>query len=85
MKYRVFVEKKAIKQLENADAHTRRIIEEKISKLKNGFPAYLDIKKLKGYRNYYRLRVGGYRILFELQPNYTIVVYAILPRRRAYK
>lgn len=29
MKYRVFIEKKAIKQLENADAHTRRIIEEK--------------------------------------------------------
>ncbi|GEM_PF-2357687 len=28
MKYRVFIEKKAIKQLENADARTRRIIED---------------------------------------------------------
>jgi mRNA-degrading endonuclease RelE of RelBE toxin-antitoxin system len=34
MKYRVFIEKKALKQLEDIDTSTRKIIKEKIAKLK---------------------------------------------------
>ncbi|MCJ7609717.1 type II toxin-antitoxin system RelE/ParE family toxin [Candidatus Bathyarchaeota archaeon] len=37
-----------------------------------------------GYKNHYRLRVGKYRVLFELQPEKTTVIYTILPRKRAY-
>jgi len=45
----------------------------------------LDIKKLLGYRNHYRLRVGDFRILFELEKPRTIRVYGVLHRRKAYK
>ena len=45
----------------------------------------LDVKKLRGYKDQYRLRIGEFRVLFELQPEHTIVVYAILPRKKAYQ
>lgn len=85
MKYRVFLEKKADKQLENLNDDTHDNIKNRIIKLKEGFIPELDIKKLKGFKNHYRLRVGGYRILFELQKGPSIIVYAILPRKKAYK
>jgi mRNA interferase RelE/StbE len=50
-----------------------------------GFTPRLDIKKLKGYRNHYRLRVGEYRVLFELEKPDKIIIYAILPRKQAYQ
>ncbi|MGC8998728.1 MAG: type II toxin-antitoxin system RelE family toxin [Candidatus Bathyarchaeia archaeon] len=40
--------------------------------------------KLRGYKNHYRFRVGKYRILFELEAERTIIVYAVLPRKTAY-
>ncbi|MEN4017555.1 MAG: type II toxin-antitoxin system RelE/ParE family toxin [Methanobacterium sp.] len=83
MKYRVFLEKRAQKQLENLNDNDH--IKDKIIKLKEGFVPELDIKKLKGFKNHYRLRAGGYRILFELQEGPSIIVYAILPRKKAYK
>jgi len=49
-----------------------------------GFTPRLDVKKLRGYRNHYRLRVGEYRILFELEKQRKAIVYAILPRKQAY-
>jgi len=33
-----------------------------------------DIKKMTGYENYYRLRVGDYRILYELHHGEMLVV-----------
>jgi len=36
-------------------------------------------------KNYYRLRVGKLRILFEMRPERTIIIYAILPRNLAYQ
>ena len=85
MNYEVFLERKVQKQLETLNSSISRIIKEKISKLKSGFSPELDIKKLNVYKNHYPLRVRGYRILFELQEGYVIVVYAILTRKKAYK
>ncbi|MBI4258193.1 MAG: type II toxin-antitoxin system RelE/ParE family toxin, partial [Thaumarchaeota archaeon] len=69
-----------------------RELDEKISgrvayalgELQKGFSARLDIKKMKGYHNHYRIRVGDYRILFELRQGKTVVVYDVLPRKKAY-
>lgn len=84
-RYRVLLEKKAFKQLEKISKDTRNRMIEALHILRGeGFSTRLDIKKLRGYRRQYRLRVGKYRILFELRPEKTIVVYAILPRKAAY-
>lgn len=49
------------------------------------FFSQLDIKKLKGFKKYHRIRIGGYPILFELQKPSTIILYAILHRKSVYK
>jgi mRNA interferase RelE/StbE len=43
-----------------------------------------DVKKLKGSRNEYRLRVGNYRALFELEGR-TATVYAVGDRKEIYR
>lgn len=85
MRYKIFLDKKFQKQLEKMDKNHSKLIKNRLIKLKNGFDPTLDIKKLKGYKNYYRLRVGDYRILFELQKDRIIIVFALLPRKSAYK
>lgn len=54
--------KKRIKRLQKS--YRNRIIErlESLSK----FPHFLDIKKLKGKDSVFRLRVGLYRVVFEV-------------------
>jgi mRNA interferase RelE/StbE len=61
---------------------TKSIIEtvEKADSL-TGFP---NLKKLKGHSNYYRLRIGDYRIGIALQEN-TIVFVRILDRKDIYR
>ena len=46
-------------------------------------PPQGDITPLEG-KDGYRLRVGGYRVLFDIEEN-MIVVYDIAPRGQAYK
>jgi mRNA interferase RelE/StbE len=43
-----------------------------------------DVKRLTGFTPEYRLRVGDYRVLFEIEGK-TIVVYRIRHRREAYR
>ncbi|MEX2680927.1 MAG: type II toxin-antitoxin system RelE/ParE family toxin [Candidatus Sigynarchaeota archaeon] len=84
-KFKVFLEKNAEKELQLLDSSTRERITEQLRKLRDGFSPELDIKKLKGYKSYYRLRVGDYRAIFDLQPEYTIIILSVLPRKKAYK
>ena len=83
--YNVLLEKRAQRQLSRLDKDTRSRILEALHILRDeGFSLRLDLKKLKGYKDHYRLRVGRYRVLFELKPEKTAIIYAILPRKRAY-
>jgi mRNA interferase RelE/StbE len=43
-----------------------------------------NVEKLKGSRNEYRLRVGNYRVLFELEGR-TATVYAVGDRKNIYR
>ncbi|MGM9937656.1 MAG: type II toxin-antitoxin system RelE/ParE family toxin [Candidatus Ornithomonoglobus sp.] len=43
-----------------------------------------DIKKLQGYTNMYRMRVGNYRIIYKTTLH-GIFIEDILPRGKAYK
>ena len=58
--------KRALKHLVKIDNRYRKAINEK-TKLLVTFPLVsLDIKKLQDSDNQYRLRVGDYRVIFEL-------------------
>lgn len=69
----------AVKHIEDLDKASKQRIKTAIEKLPFG-----DIKKLKGYQNDYRLRVGKLRVLFSLD-NDIITVKDVLPRGQAYK
>jgi mRNA interferase RelE/StbE len=43
-----------------------------------------NVKKLKGSINEYRLRIGEYRVLFELDPR-KVTVYAVGNRKDIYR
>jgi mRNA interferase RelE/StbE len=47
-------------------------------------PPIGDIKTLQGQEAAYRLRIGGYRILFRVT-EFCIAVYKIAPRGQVYK
>jgi len=46
----------------------------------NPHPDGKHIKKLKGYKNLYRLRIGDYRVIFEWKSN-TVTVIRLLTRQ----
>jgi mRNA interferase RelE/StbE len=43
-----------------------------------------DVKKLEGSKNDYRLRVGSYRVIFELEGR-TVTVYDVGNRKNIYR
>lgn len=67
------------KVINRLDTVTKRRIRTGIEALPKG-----DVKKLQGYLNAYRLRVGDWRVLFDMDAE-TIKVTNILPRGSAYK
>ena len=71
--------KQAQKNILELDSIMRDRIRTAIYKLPAG-----DIKKLKGYRNMYRLRTGDYRVLYETAES-QIIIHSVLPRDKAYK
>ena len=81
----VFIDKKAQKQFEQLPLHIQIKVSTAIDLLeKEGFSKKLDINKLKGLPNHFRVRVGTYRILFVFAYSDTITIYAIRHRKSAY-
>jgi len=81
--YQVLFEKRALKKLKKLSFKIQEKILEALRILRDeGFSPKLNIKKLKGYTNHYRIKIGKYRILFELEPKNIIRIYAILPRKK---
>ena len=72
--------KRAVKALFEMDAQIQARITNAIRQIPNG-----DIKPLKGYKGYYRLRVGGWRIIFTYKDNGDILILKIAPRGEVYK
>jgi mRNA interferase RelE/StbE len=82
--FEILIEEDALKELNKLQKEMRKRIIEKLKVLEKGFSPLLDIKKLKGYQNHYRLRVGDFRILFFLE-NSKIVIYKIGKRESIYE
>lgn len=56
---------KARKQLKNLDNALAKRILKKTRKLEKNESAYLDIRKIKGKQNYFRIRIGDYRVILK--------------------
>lgn len=65
--------KKATKQLLSIDTRYRKAIKEKVDKLITFPAAELDIKKLKATDNQFRMRVGDYRVIFQIENGEPVV------------
>ena len=80
---KISIRKKAIKDLKYLDVKAQEKIKREILNLKN-FPNVKNIKKLVNFEPAYRLRVGDYRILFDVE-NDEIIIGRILHRKDSYK
>jgi len=61
-----------------------RLVFEDIPKLNHIFGA-LDIKKMRGYRDYYRIRIGSYRIGCKVEAENAIIFYRVKSRDEIYQ
>jgi mRNA interferase RelE/StbE len=82
MTYRLSFKPKAIKDLQAIDLRDRARIFEKAEAMQDNLAG--DIKKLTNFTPEYRLRVGNYRVLFEIEDN-EIVVYRVRHRKDIYR
>lgn len=72
--------KAAVKVINGMDRPTKQRIKTAIEKIPEG-----DIKPLQGSKGSYRLRVGGWRILFSYPEHDIILIEKIGPRGEVYK
>jgi mRNA interferase RelE/StbE len=85
MPYSVIVSKSVQKQIVQLPASIRLKVQEKILALKSG-PRPPGALKLKGYDHQYRLRVGDYRIRYEIfDEELKIQVLKCKHRREVYR
>ena len=84
MKFQVILPKSVHKQLDRlADEVSRRVLD-RLHELENN-PRPADVKKLKG-RPAWRVRVGDYRIIYEIHDRkLQIVVITVGHRRQVYR
>ncbi|MDD3239119.1 MAG: type II toxin-antitoxin system RelE/ParE family toxin [Lachnospira sp.] len=68
--YKIIIKKKAKKYIDKLPQNEKRRIVEALEKLPNGE----DIKILRGYDNFLRLRVGEYRIIYTVDHGELIVI-----------
>jgi mRNA interferase RelE/StbE len=80
---KVELDDKAIKDLSKIDKKIALNIFNKIKKLVD-FPRVTNIKKLTDFNPPYRLRVGDYRILFDIE-NDILTVYKVKHRKESYR
>ena len=70
--YKIIIKKKAKKFIDKLPKNEKSRIVSAIEKLPNGE----DIKKLKGYNDLLRLRIGDYRIIYTID-NGNLIIYVI--------
>lgn len=85
MSIKVLVKKETDDKINGFHSDLKNRIKEALKEFETTWPmCRLDIKKLKGYENHYRIRVGDYRILFFRELG-TAKVYDVSHRNDVYK
>jgi mRNA interferase RelE/StbE len=82
MRYDIQFKPAAIRDLQRLSPEVSRRIERKIEALRNDLAG--DVKRLVDYTPGWRLRVGDWRVLFELA-GAVVTVYRIVHRSEAYE
>jgi len=87
MSYTVRIRKQAKRKLRSLPRPERQRIGEKVHKLGlNPDAKELDVKKLEGEEDLFRLRVGGWRVMFDRRDELKVIaIEKIKPRGDAYK
>jgi mRNA interferase RelE/StbE len=72
----------ALKNLERLESSIAKRIIKKVDEMCADLSS-CDIKKLKGFQDYFRLRIGDYRVIFEINKN-LITILKIGHRQQIY-
>ncbi|GEA26525.1 mRNA interferase RelE [Microcystis aeruginosa NIES-4325] len=84
MSYRVIIPKPVQKQLRELPPKVRSRLLAEIKLLADN-PRPDGVKKLKGYEDMYRIRVGSYRVIYEVEDGKMLVlVVSAVHRQSAY-
>jgi mRNA interferase RelE/StbE len=82
VKYDVRFKPRAVKDIKALAVAVRRRVLAGIDRMSDDLKG--DVKRLTNYSPEYRLRIGEYRILFEVEMG-TVIVYRVLHRREAFR
>ena len=82
MIYQVEFKPRAIKDLQVLPVAEHRRVVSKIEVLQNNLGG--DVTQLTNFTPEYRLRVGNYRVLFEVEGD-KVIVYRVVHRKDAYR
>ncbi|MBS3071544.1 type II toxin-antitoxin system RelE/ParE family toxin [Candidatus Pacearchaeota archaeon] len=81
--YEIEWKEHALKNLEKLEVSITRRIVKKVEEMRENL--YLcDVKKLKGYDKHYRLRIGDFRVIFELIDN-SLTILKVGHRQNIYE
>lgn len=81
--YKVVLTKNAVKEIKKLDTKAKKSIKDAIQILAiNPFSDALRVKKLKKEKNLYRLRVGDYRVIYEVKNEQLLITVVRLGHRK---
>ena len=83
MNYTVELKPKAIKDLRHLQKQDASRIADALERLETDLTG--NVKKLTNFTPEYRLRIGQFRVLFEIENETRIIVYRVVHRREAYR
>lgn len=83
MNYTVGLKPRATKDLRRIQKQDASRIADALERLEDNL--FGDVKRLTNFTPEYRLRVGQYRVLFEVENENEVMVYRIVHRREAYR
>ena len=81
MSYRIEVKRSAAKALKKIPKADRKRIADKIDSLAEG-PPNPDTTKMKGNNPFHKIRVGDYRIIYEIQEDVLLILVVKIGRRK---
>ena len=85
MTYHIQIQDRAVKSFKKISEPYKTLIKRKIELLKDFTKDLSNIKALQGeYQGLYRLRVGDYRVLFDVADKGTIIILNVFARGDGY-